>query len=743
MKPFLLCLTFITAMVSGAFAQLTDPALLRDPEIVSAFQSLPIQEGGRVKPLDTYARFLLLRLHGKQSIAVEHPQLEGVKKLSATEWLLLSWFRPDIARDLPLFVVDNSQAVGEIGVDPKGLRDRYSWNEIVKGREKLVELATQYGNTIEVKDRTAVHRNVIDLARNFVDFDAVSDFLTSSRTNWKAEIEKIVPPEAAKELIGDKPTLDVWDLSLRLGGVIRENRMASLGGQEAADKLLQLFIDTTLRPAKTLTFLPPDDASNDTWMTVEDTLTRMMRAGPQTDAATNPEGVSPGDLRLSKAKEGLLTASTQATTFKQAVKDFVRDVRDQVGKRAVRKKKIQPYVLALNAKLKDLGELKALLSSSTNISYPVQENQLAELEKKLGEQKITINGDQAEVRSEAAQVDREVKFYKRDDFTYALVYYLFGFLIGILGLVAPGSKWARISAWVAGLALAAGIYHNTYGIIQRCLINDRPPIATLYETIIFIAGCVALVGLILEVITRRGIGQMVGGLIGALGMFMAMRFMELDKQDTMPTLEAVLITNFWLATHVTCINIGYAGAMLGAVISLVWVVFRTISAAKGGTLKDDLRFVTRITYGIVCFGVLFALVGTVLGGIWANDSWGRFWGWDPKENGALMIVLMGLIILHARLGGYVREAGLHCLSLILGAITLFSWFGVNQLNVGLHSYGFTAGISLALNIGYAVFGASAFLALVFAWQDRATRAAASHTPPPLPDDPVHLSKESA
>ncbi|MEQ1751735.1 MAG: cytochrome c biogenesis protein CcsA, partial [Prosthecobacter sp.] len=123
----------------------------------------------------------------------------------------------------------------------------------------------------------------------------------------------------------------------------------------------------------------------------------------------------------------------------------------------------------------------------------------------------------------------------------------------------------------------------------------------------------------------------------------------------------------------------------------------------------------------VCFATLFSLVGTILGGIWADQSWGRFWGWDPKENGALMIVLMGLIILHARLGGYIREIGLHALSLMLGAVTLFSWFGVNQLSIGLHSYGFTAGISLALNSGYSIKGIFILICLGFWWQERAAK----------------------
>jgi cytochrome c biogenesis factor len=107
---------------------------------------------------------------------------------------------------------------------------------------------------------------------------------------------------------------------------------------------------------------------------------------------------------------------------------------------------------------------------------------------------------------------------------------------------------------------------------------------------------------------------------------------------------------------------------------------------------DDMgRFMTRVAYGFICAGLFLSLVGTVLGGIWANYSWGRFWGWDQKENGALMIVLMCLVILHARLGGYIREVGLHCCNLILGCIVIFSWFAVNQLGVGLHAYGFTDG----------------------------------------------------
>ncbi|MDE2682459.1 MAG: cytochrome c biogenesis protein CcsA, partial [Verrucomicrobiota bacterium] len=104
--------------------------------------------------------------------------------------------------------------------------------------------------------------------------------------------------------------------------------------------------------------------------------------------------------------------------------------------------------------------------------------------------------------------------------------------------------------------------------------------------------------------------------------------------------------------------------------------------------SEKAKSLARMVYGIVCFATLFSFVGTVLGGIWADQSWGRFWGWDSKENGALMIVVWNAIILHCRWGGLVRDRGLVTLALFGNIVTAWSWFGVNMLGIGLHSYGF-------------------------------------------------------
>jgi ABC-type transport system involved in cytochrome c biogenesis permease subunit len=173
-----------------------------------------------------------------------------------------------------------------------------------------------------------------------------------------------------------------------------------------------------------------------------------------------------------------------------------------------------------------------------------------------------------------------------------------------------------------------------------------------------------------------------------------------DASDPMDPLLAVLRSNYWLTIHVLIVTAGYFAGLVAALFAHVYLFLRLFKLDGGD--KSLRRSVARMTYGCICFTLLLSLVGTVLGGIWANDSWGRFWGWDPKENGALMIVLWALFILHARMGGILREWGVILASIFLATVVVFSWWHVNLLGVGLHSYGFSESKKAAVFMFYGI-----------------------------------------
>jgi len=158
-------------------------------------------------------------------------------------------------------------------------------------------------------------------------------------------------------------------------------------------------------------------------------------------------------------------------------------------------------------------------------------------------------------------------------------------------------------------------------------------------------------------------------------------------------MQAVLDTNFWLATHVVIVTLGYASTFVAGLLAITYIVLGVLTPLLSEPVgKTNLgKALAKMVYAIVCFATLFSFVGTVLGGIWADQSWGRFWGWDPKENGALLIVLWNALILHARWGGLVRERGLVNLAVFGNIVTSVSWFGVNMLGIGLHAYGWMDG----------------------------------------------------
>ena len=195
---------------------------------------------------------------------------------------------------------------------------------------------------------------------------------------------------------------------------------------------------------------------------------------------------------------------------------------------------------------------------------------------------------------------------------------------------------------------------------------------------------ILLLGMFLERLFRIGIGSIVASAVGFATLIIAHNLSS--GGDTMQMMQAVLDSNFWLATHVVVITIGYSATFLAGALAIVYILMGVLTLALN---KERATALSKMIYGVICFASLMSFVGTVLGGIWADQSWGRFWGWDPKENGAVLIVMMNLLILHARWGGMIKQRGMAVLAVFGNIITAWAWFGTNMLGVGLHSYGFT------------------------------------------------------
>lgn len=282
-----------------------------------------------------------------------------------------------------------------------------------------------------------------------------------------------------------------------------------------------------------------------------------------------------------------------------------------------------------------------------------------------------------------AKIQAEVFYNTLHPLGLAMALYLVAFFSASLFAVFHKSFMKRAAARC--LIIALGVHSLAIGL--RIFILERPPVGTLYESILFVALIAALGGLLFERSARNANGLFAAGLSGGLLLFVAESF---ATEDTMKTLVAVLNTNFWLATHVLCITIGYAWCLLSALFAHLYLAGR---ALRQQTTQSEL---IQTTTALSLIALLFTATGTILGGIWADQSWGRFWGWDPKENGALLIVLWLAWCLHGRIAGQIGKDVFMALMAGLAIIVALAWFGVNLLNTGLHSYGFIEGVALAL-----------------------------------------------
>jgi cytochrome c-type biogenesis protein CcsB len=302
---------------------------------------------------------------------------------------------------------------------------------------------------------------------------------------------------------------------------------------------------------------------------------------------------------------------------------------------------------------------------------------------------------------------REITYNKLHPFRWAYVLYLISALFLLFSLRFPQIGVLR----KLGLGFSLlGFGLHASGFVFRCLIAGRPPVSNMYESVIWVSlGCMFF-GLVLEFIYKRTFIGLGAAVMATLGLIIADSVPAVLDQSIRP-LEPVLRSNYWLTIHVLTITLSYAAFALATGIGNIALSYyvRGVEA----TSKEKLNALALFMYRAVQIGVLLLTAGTILGGVWADYSWGRFWGWDPKETWALIADLGYLAVLHGRFSGWLRTFGTVASIVCAFSGVVMAWYGVNfVLGVGLHSYGFGGGgvqyVAAILVIQLAYVGFAAF-----------------------------------
>jgi ABC-type transport system involved in cytochrome c biogenesis permease subunit len=604
-------------------------------EDLGTFGSIAVLHDGRLKPLETFSRHLLLQWSGRS-------RYEGRPALALLAEIL---FAPERTGDYKIFRIDNPEVADALRITQDAHR-RYSYRQLEPALHRLQALAAR-ADSVEDAKRNLVEKEVLRTMSNVVtylnltravQYALPSPALTVHSPETRAALH--LPPEDGTlptfwQLMDRAPLLarvleDIGNQPQEQRGpvaneVVRLSRVMYLESQSGQTSALKIF---------------PDTGTSTAW-------------GAPSEVISNP-------------------------ILLQYMRDEVADLAGMAS--AYRKGQGDEFIHLAQAYNKGVRQLA-----------PVQ----------FGKTRFKL----------------EVAYEKVDPIFLALLAYWAALFACFFYFLTP-RKWLYSTGWL--LSLVAVALHVT-AIVMRILIMRRPPVTSLFETFPFVAAISIVSALFLERRSREGIALLCASLLGVILLSIAGRYAA--DGDTLQMLVAVLNSNFWLSTHVICITTGYGACLLSGAIGHMRLI-RTVFPAKSG---DTLREIDRMVFGTLCFGLLFSFIGTVLGGIWADQSWGRFWGWDPKENGALLIVLWCAILLHAKHWGVVREKGL-AVGTVLGAVIVsLAWLGVNLLNVGLHSYGFTNGAALKL-FSY-IGGELLFMILALAgiaWRNRPSTTPAPH-----------------
>ena len=559
---------------------------------------IPIQDNGRVQPLDSFARNQLLVIHEKQSIKSYD--------MNSTNWIADLLIDPEISYNKKIFKIKSPQISSTLGLEWRK-PSYYSYQEISDGINRNKEYFMEL-HSVPTDQYTVAEKQLSNLFLNTITYRNISRNFSGIIPQIKIENEEIALALDTKVGNYHSYAFIVFNFEklIPLLNKSKDEQKSDLGLNM---KKMILHLDDISKDgyAQLLKIIPPMSSSEGEWLSVWEILNKN---------------------NIDEEHQKIISI-------------------------------LESYINAYNDM--DYNKMDAIISE-----YQEKIQSISDINMKT--------------------IHRESWYNQSNLFYYSIALYLMTFLL-------IGIGWISNSYWINKLSILSimtGFILHGYGIIVRMIIMNRPPVSTLYESIIFVGFISVLFSIIFELSRKDNMGILLGSIVGTALHFIG--FGYASDGNTLQVLVAVLNSNFWLSTHVTTIAIGYGITAVSSVMGHIYLIAFIINRSTQTFLKklnDNMLSINLIA-------LFFMLFGTILGGIWADQSWGRFWGWDPKENAALLIVMWQLLMVHLKISGLIKPLGFAAGMVISNIFLAFGWFGVNLLGVGLHSYGFTDSIAVNL-----------------------------------------------
>jgi len=569
------------------------------------FKELPIQEDGRIKPLDTYARNQMLRFYGKRSFKDN----DG-NSLSAVNWFQNLVSNTKVEMERPVFNIRNPEVTYSLGLDKNDVH-KYSFLDIINGFRDNEELLNSLSET-ENSEKNLVEKQIVEIYQNVIVFDDI-----------------------AHSMYCFLPLIEVDNQVLLDYFSIDQKRLSYSFFMRNIDKFKVLL----------------------------------------EDLINTEEGLW-NDTHLELSRIAMQLQDLTQYHYAQKLK-IIPSFDDSLDTRWN-----SPWEL-MDGRPLNQDEINILFEYE-NLMLGIVDNNQEKIN--VSSMRIVSIIENYDEKFNPNLLAMESSYNNMNIFQFSLVAYILSFLlIGLSWMYHP-----VIFRQISLLSTFLGFCLHGYGLILRMVIMQRPPVTTLYESILFVSFILVLFSIIFEILRKDTLGVLIAAIGGSVLHFVGFKYAA--DGDTLGMLVAVLNSNFWLSTHVTTITIGYGVSLVAGLMGHLYLIFAYVSPNN----KTQLNKIFNNMYGLTLMGLFFTMFGTILGGIWADQSWGRFWGWDPKENGALLIVLWHLMMLHLRISGMVKPLGYAFGISLVNIIVVLAWFGVNLLSVGLHSYGFTDNAALNL-----------------------------------------------